>query len=146
MWSVPWVLNAAFACFLAVNVCFNYVLCVITNPGTHDSTVYLELLAEAKANGDLNQHQVSPQHRLREGTDRNGVADLSGVPQQRRAGCAAGGVASDLESGASSGAASWIDMGDFEWGYCRRTKVRKAPRAHYDHITKKLVLNMDHYW
>ena len=41
--------------------------------------------------------------------------------------------------------ASWVDLGDFEWGHCRRSKMPKAPRSHYDHITKKLVLNMDHY-
>ena len=39
---------------------------------------------------------------------------------------------------------SWIDIGPFEWGFCKRT-MPKAPRAHYDYVTRKLVLNMDHY-
>jgi hypothetical protein len=51
----------------------------------------------------------------------------------------------ERRTGVPEKAVSWIEQGDFEWGYCRRTKVRKAPRAHYDHITKKVVLNMDHY-
>jgi len=150
MWTVPWLLNSAFACFLAVNILFNYVLCVCTNPGTHDSPVYLELLAQAKANGELNKHKPT-QPRAREGVDRSGALDLPGV-QQRRAGSGASGgdvesgVGASVGGGGGGSASSWIDQGDYEWGYCRRTKARKAPRAHYDHITKKLVLNMDHYW
>ena len=34
----------------------------------------------------------------------------------------------------------------YEWTYCVHTGKEKPPRAHYDHITEKLVLNMDHYW
>ena len=32
-----------------------------------------------------------------------------------------------------------------EWGYCRYSHQPKPPRSHYDHVTKTLVLNMDHY-
>ncbi len=39
----------------------------------------------------------------------------------------------------------WMLMGPKEWGYCSRSKSAKPPRAHYDHVTKLLVLNMDHY-
>jgi len=41
--------------------------------------------------------------------------------------------------------ASWVDRGPYEWGYCKRSYAPKAPRSHYDHVTKSLVLNMDHY-
>ena len=57
---------------------------------------------------------------------------------------------------------SWVDLGDNEWSVCKnsgRTRIMckssthfsqqpgklKPPRAHYDHVTKNLVLNMDHY-
>ena len=39
----------------------------------------------------------------------------------------------------------WLEQGPYEWGYCSRTKSPKAPRSHFDSITKKQVLNMDHY-
>jgi hypothetical protein len=41
---------------------------------------------------------------------------------------------------------SWMDRDAYEWTYCSHTGKEKPPRAHYDHITEKLVLNMDHYW
>ena len=82
-------------------------------------------MREAKESGQLDSS------RSREGSDKlGGAVDL----RARRV----------APSSASGG--SWVDDDPFEWGYCRRTSMRKAPRSHYDHITKKLVLNMDHYW
>ena len=40
---------------------------------------------------------------------------------------------------------SWMWMGPYDWSYCERTELPKPPRSHYDHVTKSLVLNMDHY-
>jgi hypothetical protein len=100
-------------------------------------TRYALLLAEAKMNGELDA--LVP--RQREGVDKQGALDL----RERRTGT--GGPTLDPDYAQPAPASvSWIDSGDFEWGHCRRTKVRKAPRAHYDHITRKLVLNMDHFW
>eukprot|EP00521_Asterionellopsis_glacialis_P018034 CAMPEP_0195295066 /NCGR_PEP_ID=MMETSP0707-20130614/16537_1 /TAXON_ID=33640 /ORGANISM="Asterionellopsis glacialis, Strain CCMP134" /LENGTH=494 /DNA_ID=CAMNT_0040356201 /DNA_START=183 /DNA_END=1667 /DNA_ORIENTATION=- len=39
----------------------------------------------------------------------------------------------------------WMLMGPQEWGFCSYSNQPKAPRSHYDHVTKVLVLNMDHY-
>jgi palmitoyltransferase len=39
----------------------------------------------------------------------------------------------------------WTLMGPYEWGFCSYSKQPKPPRSHYDHVTKTLVLNMDHY-
>ena len=39
----------------------------------------------------------------------------------------------------------WMMMGPHEWGYCNNSHQPKPPRAHYDHVTKTLVLCMDHY-
>jgi FMN phosphatase YigB (HAD superfamily) len=39
-----------------------------------------------------------------------------------------------------------MDRDAYEWTYCSHTGKEKPPRAHYDHVTEKLVLNMDHYW
>lgn len=38
-----------------------------------------------------------------------------------------------------------MNQGPLEWGYCKHSGNLKAPRSHYCHVSKKLVLNMDHY-
>lgn len=40
---------------------------------------------------------------------------------------------------------NWMLMGPFEWGYCANSNQPKPPRSHYDHVSKTLVLNLDHY-
>jgi hypothetical protein len=40
---------------------------------------------------------------------------------------------------------SWMIMAPEEWGYCQKSKQPKPPRSHYDHVTKTLVLCLDHY-
>ncbi|KAL7552103.1 hypothetical protein ACHAWF_015315 [Thalassiosira exigua] len=40
---------------------------------------------------------------------------------------------------------NWQLLSPVEWGYCRYSSQPKPPRSHYDHVTKALVLNMDHY-
>jgi hypothetical protein len=39
----------------------------------------------------------------------------------------------------------WLTMSPTEWSFCRKSGLPKPPRAHYDHVTKSLVLNMDHF-
>lgn len=39
----------------------------------------------------------------------------------------------------------WMLIGPFEWGFCVKTNQPKPPRSHYDHVTKSLVLCLDHY-
>jgi hypothetical protein len=39
----------------------------------------------------------------------------------------------------------WMIMAPDEWGYCQRSKQPKPPRSHYDHVSKTLVLCLDHY-
>lgn len=38
-----------------------------------------------------------------------------------------------------------MDLEPNEWSECKHSGVLKPPRSHYDSVTKKLVLNMDHY-
>lgn len=39
----------------------------------------------------------------------------------------------------------WMLLGPYEWGYCGHSHQPKPPRSHYDHVSKQLVLNLDHY-
>ena len=40
---------------------------------------------------------------------------------------------------------AWMLLGPYEWGYCSHSQQAKPPRSHYDHVTKLLILNLDHY-
>ena len=40
---------------------------------------------------------------------------------------------------------NWQLLSPTEWSYCRYSHQPKPPRSHYDHVTKSLILNMDHY-
>ncbi|KAL7517300.1 hypothetical protein ACHAWX_002232 [Stephanocyclus meneghinianus] len=40
---------------------------------------------------------------------------------------------------------NWQLLSPTEWTWCRYSLQPKPPRSHYDHVTKSLVLNMDHY-
>ena len=39
----------------------------------------------------------------------------------------------------------WMLLAPLEWSYCIHSHQPKPPRSHYDHVTKCLVLNLDHY-
>ncbi|GKY96839.1 hypothetical protein MPSEU_000643100 [Mayamaea pseudoterrestris] len=39
----------------------------------------------------------------------------------------------------------WMLLAPFEWSFCIHSNQPKPPRSHFDHVTKCLVLNMDHY-
>jgi hypothetical protein len=40
---------------------------------------------------------------------------------------------------------TWMLLGPYEWGYCSQNQQIKPPRSHYDHVSKLLILNFDHY-
>lgn len=39
----------------------------------------------------------------------------------------------------------WTLLAPFEWAFCINSHQPKPPRSHYDHVSKVLVLNLDHY-
>ncbi|GFH46834.1 hypothetical protein CTEN210_03308 [Chaetoceros tenuissimus] len=50
-----------------------------------------------------------------------------------------------MEGQRVSSGPSWLRMGANDWSWCNRSQLPKPPRSHFDHVTKSLVLNMDHY-
>ena len=42
-------------------------------------------------------------------------------------------------------APSWMSLGPQEWSYCTKSRKPKPPRSHFDHASRDLVLNMDHF-
>eukprot|EP00566_Odontella_aurita_P014341 CAMPEP_0113547232 /NCGR_PEP_ID=MMETSP0015_2-20120614/12242_1 /TAXON_ID=2838 /ORGANISM="Odontella" /LENGTH=529 /DNA_ID=CAMNT_0000447765 /DNA_START=10 /DNA_END=1599 /DNA_ORIENTATION=- /assembly_acc=CAM_ASM_000160 len=98
------------------------------------------------------------QNQLESGTSEKGVSSSSAAvtsPVVERGSKIAGksitspaaSAASGVKNGSSSTTRifSWMLMAPDEWGFCNNTNQPKPPRSHYDHVTKMLVLNMDHY-
>ena len=54
-WTPRWCAHALWIAFLCLNGLFNYFSCVLTNPGTHDSPVYRELVFAASEDGTLSR-------------------------------------------------------------------------------------------
>lgn len=121
-----WWLHATWVFFLAVNGLFNYFMCVSTDPGTSGSKLYLRLVVEACEGGQVSVLDLD------EYCDKNGFK-MPALKVPRRA------------PNNRRRPSSWLDRGPYEWGFCKQTQAPKAPRSHYDHVTNKLVLNMDHY-
>jgi hypothetical protein len=73
----------------------------------------------------------------------------SAVTQRRGGGGAESSSSSPAESSPSPPPkipkGGWMLMGPQEWGFCPYSNQPKPPRSHYDHVTKTLVLNMDHF-
>jgi DHHC palmitoyltransferase len=128
-------MHTTFVCFILTNVIFNYVACVATsNKGKKFDRVVREL---ADATGFT--YPETPEEVVQAKRD---IEDRMIFRMQRRQAraheMAAGGTAPAPQRG-------WMIMGPHEWGFCSYTGQPKPPRSHYDHVTKMLVLNMDHF-
>jgi hypothetical protein len=122
--SRGWCLHAGVSGFILGNVVYNYYRCVTTNvrsPGhAAHSTWNLSNKCHAQPGDTVSEaYQELVQQATAEGLiPRRGELDLR----------------------------SWVDRDAYEWTYCRHCGEPKPPRAHYDHVTGRLVMNMDHYW
>ena len=76
MWSFAWMGNNCLGNFLLINMLFNYVSCVTTNPGSHDSSLYARLCKEAREMGTLAVDA--------DGSDEDDMGDLFDKEELRR--------------------------------------------------------------
>lgn len=137
--DIPWGflytwLHTAFVCFILTNVIFNYVACVLTrNKGKNFNRVVRELaVATSFVYPETNEEVIQSKRDFEE---------RMMFRMQRRQERAQ--VSS--EGGAHAPLRGWMILGPHEWAFCNYTNQPKPPRSHYDHITKVLVLNMDHF-
>eukprot|EP00941_MAST-03F_sp_MAST-3F-sp1_P004014 g4014.t1 len=133
--------------FLVVNIIFNYFMCVTTNPGTHDSPAYLRLVDDARGCGKiLNRHEEDSScsgDGDEEEEDDEDEDDSTRLTKRSGTNSGSSSISSSSRNDRKKG--SWMDLAPDEWGWCKKCNMPKAPRSHYCHVTKKLVLNMDHY-
>ena len=73
------------------------------------------------------------------------IESKSDVLKRRKLGTGADTVRQPVSQPAVPLGRSWMWIGPYDWAYCDRTGLPKPPRSHFDHVTKSLVLNMDHF-
>lgn len=164
-------MHITYVIFILINVLCNYYLCVMTsNKGLAyervvremaDATgfVYPETPEEvAQCKQDFEDRMILRMERRRA---RRAAADASSLNNDENSsiavpsGAAAsgnsnvtqrrGGGTPTASTSVAPVARGWMLMGASEWSFCRYSNQPKPPRSHYDHVTKTLVLNMDHF-
>ncbi len=164
--------STIFTVFLGINILFNYFYCVTTNPGTHDSEAFKRLVEQAVVAGDLPPDTLNIDSGIDDdGNDDNSTKNL-GVNDSDMQPLLNNGsnnvvmpsneirnrVANDINTTPSYSLRSKIintedarnkkdepTENPYAWGHCKKSNGPKPPRAHYDRVTRKLVLKMDHY-
>lgn len=134
---------------LVFNILFNYAYCVCTrNAGTPQYDQVVRELAEIS---DLSYPETPNELQVykRDFEDRMVLR-----MQRRRERAAEQADAAARKASTTSTTAkkiketplrSWMLLGPYEWSYCNNSHQAKPPRSHFDHVSKSLVLNLDHY-
>eukprot|EP00529_Nitzschia_sp_RCC80_P041146 CAMPEP_0113485224 /NCGR_PEP_ID=MMETSP0014_2-20120614/24372_1 /TAXON_ID=2857 /ORGANISM="Nitzschia sp." /LENGTH=424 /DNA_ID=CAMNT_0000378861 /DNA_START=375 /DNA_END=1649 /DNA_ORIENTATION=- /assembly_acc=CAM_ASM_000159 len=154
--------------FLLVEITFNYFMCVTTrNFDPRENSPYDKVVHELAEVTEF-RYPETPEEVTQYKHEYNDKMMLrmkrrSEINHQRLNGGNAGGneVTQRKKNNGSSNNSSrkqrpiklpnpkqvrnWMLMAPDEWGYCSRSHLAKPPRSHYDHVTKTLVLCLDHY-
>jgi len=147
-YGISWFIHAAIVTFLLINGMFNYFMCVTTNPGTHCSDIYADLVYEASQDGWLDKtdwESYADHHGRSRHRHTNTYINDNSLEQRMEILGGRQRVTPSNNKPLKPNPQSWLDRGPYHWGWCKYTHGPKAPRSHFDHVTKKLVLNMDHY-
>ena len=140
------IMHTTIVSFFLINIIYNYYKCVTTpNSGQVYDAVVRELATATNFNYPESEEELL--HCKRE-LERKIAAKLES--RQRELLAAAKSANNNDASNNNSTQKlpkihNWQLLSPTEWSYCRYSKQPKPPRSHYDHVTKSLVLNMDHY-
>jgi len=162
-------LHTVLVVFFLVNIIYNYVLCVKTrNDGPSYDDVARDLARVTGFNyPETDNELIRCKNEMEQLLhDRLQERRRKMVEQQRAQSNTPNGAIGDVESQTSMLTAqdhstsavnskkkppqlprihNWQLLTPIEWTFCRYTSRPKPPRSHYDHVTKTLVMNMDHY-
>ncbi len=151
--------------FFLANILYNYYYCVKTsNSGPRYDNVVRQLavvtgfhypdtedeLIQCKRNFERNIYErvqrrrdevMSNASRLSQGTTNLANNEMDEESQSM----STSNATRNIDAKALPRIHNWQLLSPIEWGYCRYSSQPKPPRSHYDHVTKCLVLNMDHY-
>lgn len=168
-----WIVGAhiAMVLFLLVEICFNYYMCVRTsNNGPKYDQVVRELALAT--NFDYPETPQQVERFLRDFETRMSIrvqrrhqksqqqqesvaplvesvsTDTEGDVKNRKGGTSSNKVISPRITTknpppSAQQVRDWMVMAPDEWGYCSKSKQPKPPRAHYDHVSRNLILCLD---
>lgn len=167
--------HSATVIFLLVEICFNYYMCVRTpHTGSRYDQVVRELALATRMEYPETPLQVEQfrrdfetrmsirvqrrHQRAQQDDEKARLLVLEEAPSNETA-VAEGDIKNRKAAGSKAVPSKittkklpspqqvrdWMVMAPDEWGYCSRTKQPKPPRSHYDHVSKTLVLCLDHY-
>lgn len=123
------VLHSCLVAFFVYNILYNYYFCVRAK---HKGPVYDQVVRELAQVCGI----VYPETPVQVQQFRADFEDMMVLRLRRQR-------ERDQESGATT--RRWMLMGPYEWGFCGNSDQPKPPRSHYDHVSKCLTLNLDHY-
>jgi palmitoyltransferase len=168
------VLHVMFVLYILVNVLTNYYWCIISkHKGQLYDTVVRELAETTgfvypESPAQVNQYKKDFEEKLMFRLQRQYARRMEAcAPPMNDTNCVGVGITQRKSAGVDATANSanlpssppvpdvenspilpvrrWLIMGPHEWGFCDASNEPKPPRAHYDQVTRQLVLNMDHY-
>jgi hypothetical protein len=124
--AATWLAHVLPGCWCVLCFGYNWVSCVVANPGCTSSALYIQLVAESISAGVLPQRLAS--------TDLHSHHERwSGAQLQQ--------VATELQEwGRQAGVSE-----QFVWAVCHKSGKLKPPLAHFCRVRGTLVLNYDHY-
>mmetsp|Transcript_15274 Transcript_15274/g.37513 ORF Transcript_15274/g.37513 Transcript_15274/m.37513 type:complete len:458 (+) Transcript_15274:109-1482(+) len=162
-------MHNAIVVFFVFEICFNYFMCVTTrNKGPNFDRVAREMAeatnfqypetpqeleayrrdTEDKMNIRMKQRYRRQQEQQAPPPNANGNGSDSmgeGNNQMKHRKNPKNAPARKMAPQPNEKLRSWMLMAPDEWGYCSRSHQPKPPRSHYDHVSKTLVLCLDHY-
>mmetsp|Transcript_1855 Transcript_1855/g.3393 ORF Transcript_1855/g.3393 Transcript_1855/m.3393 type:complete len:587 (-) Transcript_1855:99-1859(-) len=138
------IFHTAIVAFYLINVTYNYYKCVTTsNSGKVYDSVVRELAAVTNFDYPENDEELL---QCKRALEQKIAAKLETRRRELLAARANNNDASSTQQPQPIPRIhNWQLLTPTEWSYCRFSKQPKPPRSHYDHVTKSLVLNMDHY-
>jgi len=160
--------------FLLVEICFNYFMCVRTpNKGKNFDRVVRELAVATNFEYPETPMEVESFRRdyearmnirmQRRQQKAAAIAEEEAVPLVQTTNSPEASIDGDIKNRKTASNSNktprittkkqpspkqirnWMLMAPDEWGYCQRSNQPKPPRSHYDHVTRTLVLCLDHY-
>ena len=160
-------LHTSIVAFFLVNILFNYYYCVKTsNSGPSYDSVVRQLAVVTgfhypETDEELLQCKRNFERKIYERVQRKRDEVMNNTPRmsapttiansRNNEGDEESQTISTKDTTSNTAAKTlprihnWQLLSPIEWGYCRYSSQPKPPRSHYDHVTKGLVLNMDHY-
>jgi hypothetical protein len=156
-----WFLHSFIALFLGSNILINYISCILIDAGSTGSPAYFQLITEARALGHLPSDPQDDEGYLtgettttagrrtmakKDTKDNTNIATATIVKEtDDKLNNRGGAKVTKVTRNPSRRGTGWLDVGPYDWTWCYKTKQPKPPRCHYDSVSKKQILNMDHF-